>query len=189
MKAHFFAALLACLCAACSQMPLPPMQSGFLCCNMRTDGKWISDSNYAASEKYIIPLGTPVKVLGYDDDAIEVEISGRRQTIGNDYSRNLGMDAFTRRYIVERDPTQSMAGLPPKIQRAMQTMRVTKGMTREQVAIALGYPISSENAHLDGPKWRYWLGTFTPFTVNFGGDDKVLDVTTDPETLAKVFLE
>jgi hypothetical protein len=26
-----------------------PAYDGFLCCNMRTDGSWISDSNYAES--------------------------------------------------------------------------------------------------------------------------------------------
>jgi hypothetical protein len=40
--------------------PAPP-EKGFLCCNMRTDGGWISDSNHPESGKRIIPLGTPVR--------------------------------------------------------------------------------------------------------------------------------
>ena len=32
---------------------------GYLCCNLRTDGSWASDSNYAESGKRIIPVGTP----------------------------------------------------------------------------------------------------------------------------------
>ena len=38
---------------------------GYLCCNMRSDGSWISDSNYAEGGKRVIPAGTPVKVTGY----------------------------------------------------------------------------------------------------------------------------
>ena len=36
---------------------------------------------------------------------------------------------------------------------------------RDQVIIALGYPISSETPHLDARTWRYWLWTFSPFDV------------------------
>ena len=187
MKALLFAPLLLAACSA--PMQPPSMEAGFLCCNMRTDGEWISDSNYVASDKHVLPFGTQVKVIGYAEYRVKVDINGRPQSLGNDYSRDLSMDAFARRYVVEKDPRQALAELPPKIQRAMQTMRVTKGMTREQVIVAIGYPITSETPHLDLNKWRYWLGTFTPFTVNFDSEDKVAGVTTDPETLVKVFIE
>ena len=39
--------------------------NGWLCCNMRTDGSWISDINYDESHKTIIPAGTPVEMTGY----------------------------------------------------------------------------------------------------------------------------
>ena len=38
---------------------------GYLCCNMRSDGSWISDSNYAEGGKRVIPAGTPARVTGY----------------------------------------------------------------------------------------------------------------------------
>lgn len=31
---------------------------GFLCCNLRTDGSWISDSNYAEDGKRVLAVGT-----------------------------------------------------------------------------------------------------------------------------------
>lgn len=33
--------------------------SGYLCCNMRTDGSWISDINYDESGKTMIPDASP----------------------------------------------------------------------------------------------------------------------------------
>ena len=45
-------------------------------------------------------------------------------------------------------------------------------MTREQVAIALGYPVSSENPDLEAPVWRYWLDSFTEFQVEFDGSGR-----------------
>ena len=47
--------------------------TGYLCCNMRTDGSWISDINYDENGKTVIPAGTPVKVLGYGRHRVHIE--------------------------------------------------------------------------------------------------------------------
>ena len=115
----------------------PP--EGHLCCNMRTDGSWISDSNYAENGKRIIPYGTPVKATGYGRYRVKVLVDGKRQEIGNDYSRDLENEEFARRYIVAEDPRAKAAGYPAKIREAIESARVTRGMTREQVLMALVY--------------------------------------------------
>ena len=184
----FVAWSLAFAALAVNAQPAPP-EKGFLCCNMRTDGSWISDSNYAESGKRIIPLGTPVRFLGYGRFRVNIEIEGRRQSIGNDYSRDLSMEQFATRYIVPANPKEGFNNLDAKTRLAIETARVTRGMTREQVIAAIGYPISSETTHLDFRQWRYWLWTYSPYTVNFGEDGKVTSVTTDGETLLKVFLD
>lgn len=162
---------------------------GFLCCNMRTDGAWISDSNYVESGKTMIPFGTPAKFSGFGRYRFHLEINGKRQSIGNDYSRDITMEAFARRYLVKEDPRLKIKSAPPKIRTAVESARVTKGMTREQVLISLGYPISSENPHLDAAKWNYWLWSYTPFVVHFDAAGRVSRVETDGETMGKVFLE
>jgi hypothetical protein len=163
-------------------------ESGYLCCNMRSDGSWISDSNYLEAGKTIVPLGTPVTVLGFGRYRVNVKINGQPQTIGNDYSRYVAMDVFAKRYVVKDDPRAQLAGMPPKIRRAVDSARVTKGMTRDQVLMALGYPMASENPHLDGPMWKYWLWTFQPFRVHFDGDGVVNRVSGSEDTLANVYL-
>lgn len=163
---------------------------GYLCCNMRTDGKWISDSNYEESGKTLIPLGTPIKVTGYGRNRVNVELSpGGAQTIGNDYSRSIALDAFAKRYVVAEDPLQKVAGYPPKIQAAIKSARVANGMTREQVIMALGWPIASENPHLDLKTWRYWLWSFDEFQVRFDDAGRVSEVSAESrELLDKVYL-
>jgi hypothetical protein len=168
--------------------PARAQEQGYLCCNLRSDGAWISDSNYAESGKTLIPFGTPVRVLGQGRYRVLVVIAGRRQAIGNDYSRDLAMDAFQRRYVVAEDPRPLVAALPEKLRHAIETARVTPGMTRGQVAIAIGWPMSSENPHLDARVWKYWLWSFSPFEVHFDDDGRVRRVTSDPDTLARVFL-
>jgi hypothetical protein len=162
---------------------------GFLCCNMRTDGKWISDINYEESGKRIIAFGTPVKVIGYGRYRVRVVIDGKVQHIGNDYSRDLKREVFARRYVVAQDPRPTVAAAPGKIRKAIESAKVTNGMTRDQVLIAVGYPVSSENPNLDVPVWRYWLWSFSPFTVYFDESGKVSKVDADADTRPKVYLD
>ncbi len=93
--------------------------AGFLCCNMRTDGSWITDINYDESGKRIIPAGTPIKVTGYGHYRVKVDINGKSQAIGNDYSRDLTLDEFAKRYVVADDPAAKIAAYPKKIQDAI----------------------------------------------------------------------
>ncbi|MET0328544.1 MAG: outer membrane protein assembly factor BamE [Luteimonas sp.] len=155
---------------------------GFLCCNMRSDGSWISDSNYSENGKRIIPVGTPTSVTGHGRHRINVRIDGARQAIGNDYSRDLSLADFAKRYVVTEDPALKIAGYPAKIQDAIKRAKITPGMTREQVLMALGYPISSENPDLSADLWRYWLSSFAEFQVQFDGNGRVREITTDANT-------
>ena len=55
--------------------------------------------------------------------------------------------------------------------------------------MAVGYPVSSETPHLDAKVWRFWLGSFSEFQVVFGTDDRVKDITTDPQTRNRVVMD
>jgi hypothetical protein len=182
-----YAGLLWTACPVAAQAP--DADSGYLCCNMRSDGSWMSDSNYRESGKFIVPFGTPVTITGYGRYRVNITIDNKPQTLGNDYSRDVAMEAFARRYVVKQDPRAVVAAAPPKIRAAIESARVTKGMTREQVLIALGYPISNENPHLDAATWKYWLWTFSPFRVQFDGNGEVSRVSGDRDTLAIVYKE
>ena len=162
---------------------------GYLCCNLRSDGAWISDANYAEGSKYVVPFGTPVRVTGQGRYRVNVDVAGKAMAIGNDYSRDLAMDVFARKYVVPEDPRALVASLPVRFRRAIESARVTPGMSRGQVAIALGWPISSENPHLETRVWKYWLWTFSPFEVRFDDSGRVVTVSADPDTRARVFME
>jgi hypothetical protein len=166
-----------------------PQPEGYLCCNMRTDGGWISDINHAESGKRIIPVGTPIKVTGYGRYRVHVEVNNGRQSIGNDYSRDIELGNFALRYVTSEDPRTKMAGFPPRVQQAITSAQVMKGMTREQVLMAVGYPVSSENPSLDARVWRFWLSSFAEFQVVFGSDGRVSEISTDSQTRDLVVAE
>jgi len=157
-----------------------PMLDGFLCCNMRTTGDWISDINYNDSGQKLVPLGSPTKVTGYGRHRVLVTIDGKRQAIGNDYSRDLGLEAFAKRYIVTEDPKAKLATYPAKLREAIQAGRINRGMTRDQVLMSIGYPISSETPRLDATTWRYWVSSFSEFQVVFDDVGRVKEVIADP---------
>ena len=163
--------------------------SGFLCCNMRTDGAWITDINYDETGKKIIPVGTPVNITGYGRNRVKVEIDGKKQAIGNDYSRDLSLETFAKRYVIPENPASKIVTFPKKTQEAIASARLTKGMTREQVLMSVGYPVSSENPNIDAKTWRFWLWSFSEFKVKFDDSGRLLEVETDADTRAKVMME
>jgi hypothetical protein len=167
-----------------------PTYDGFLCCNVRSDASgWISDANYQEQGKRVVAVGTPVKITGYGRQRVALDASGQKLWLGNDYSREIELGVFAERYIVKADPKSKIAGFPAKTQEAIKTMRVSKGMTKEQVLMSVGYPITSENPSLDAPVWRYWLSSFAPFTVMWDGQGRVKEVETDSQTRLLVVQE
>ena len=174
---------------ACLPASAQSTYDGFLCCNLRTDGSWASDSNYAESGKRVLPVGTPVRVTGYGRNRVQIDVAGSKQAIGNDYSRDLDLATFAQRWVVRADPNAKIASYPPKIRDAIKSARITRGMTRDQVFMAVGYPISSENPNLDAPVLRYWISSFGEYQVAFDNAGRVREITTDPQTRNLVVLD
>lgn len=159
-----------------------PTFEGFLCCNLRTDGKWITDINYVEGGKRVVPAGTPAKVTGYGRFRVLVDLAGSSQAIGNDYSRDMDLGSFAKRYIVTEDPKQKLAGYSAAHREAITSARLMRGMTREQVLMSVGYPVSSENPSLDAKIWRFWRDSFNEFQVHFDDQGRVKEISTDPLT-------
>ena len=166
-----------------------PLLQGFLCCNMRSDGSWISDINYIGSGKQIVPAGTPVKVTGYGRHRVLVEMDGKKLAIGNDYSRSVALEDFAKRYVLAEDPTLALDKFSPKAREAIKAVRITRGMTRQQVLMAVGYPIASENPELDSTLWRYWTSRSEEYQVFWSEDRRVDRIFGAPTTRAQVVME
>lgn len=177
------------LCSSAASVRSQPQVEGFLCCNMRSDGSWISDSNYVDGAKQMIAAGTPVRITGYGRNRVLIEFDGQKQAIGNDYSRTLKLEEFAQRYVVPQDPTAALRSAPPKVREAVKSARITRGMTRAQVLMAVGYPIASATPDLAAPLWRYWASRSAEYQVFWGDDGRVERIFGAPATRALVELE
>ena len=161
---------------------------GFLCCYMRAYDDEIYDINYEDEGARIVPFGTPVTVTRQSRNKVRLESGGKRLVLENHYSRDLSEAAFLARYVRAEDPREAAAGWPEKVREAVASARITPGMTREQVRMSLGWPVSSENPDLEAPVWRFWLGSFDEIQVEFDDDGLVTDISASALTRRKIWL-
>lgn len=161
----------------------------YFCCNMRSSGGWISDSNSPDYGKTLIPLGTQAKITGYGRYRVYLEVNGDKQALGNDYSRDLPMPEFAGRYLVPYNPASRLSAYPALTRRAIQSGRLHLGMTREQVLMSVGYPVTSENPLLDARVWRFSWARGAQYSVYFDANELVKDVVAEAETREVVLID
>lgn len=159
---------------------------GFLCCSLLNDGGWISDLAYDNGYMKIVPAGTPVKFKNFGRWRMIVEINGQEVGLGNDYSRTIDMDTFAQMYVPTQDPKLRMQAWPERIREAIVQRKVMKGMTREQVIMALGHPSTSYNPDPKAPVWNYRhsIGDYQVFWTEDGRVDMMFG---PPDVRMKVF--
>jgi hypothetical protein len=127
----------------------------FTCCNLRYDGDWISDANWATLP--IIPAGSRIEVKDYGSNRASVLIEGRPMRIGLDYGREQEtVQKFVARLAIKDDPRQQLATYPKAVQDTVLAGKIATGMTKEQVIMSLGYPRSDKTRSLDAAEWTYW---------------------------------
>jgi hypothetical protein len=165
-----------------SVMPSEPsFPEGFICCNLHYEDDWISDSNYA--DLPMIPAGTTAKVTRYGRHRAHADIAGKPMRLGHDYGRGREtLQQWTAKMIVAEDPKLKIETYPQAIQEAIKQGRLSVGMTKEQVIISVGYPMTSENYSLDATVWRMWMSSFRKYQVMWGPDGRVKEIVPDPGT-------
>jgi hypothetical protein len=168
-------------------VPSFPRQ-GYACCDLHYDKDWINDGNYA--ELPMIPAGTPIEVLNYGRQRAAVKVDGKPMRLGHDYGRDQeSLDAWVNKIVVKDDPRGRISSYPSAIQEAIRQGKVMIGMTREQVIVAVGYPLTSENLSLDAPQWRLWRSSHGEYQLNFARDGHLMSVTGDDSVTSLILYQ
>jgi hypothetical protein len=161
----------------------PP--AGYTCCNFHYSNDWINDGNYA--ELPMIPAGTPIKLKSIDRYIAYVEIDGKKFRLGLDYGRTLETtEQWANKLIVKDDPKARLATYSPAVRKAIQSGQLMHGMTKEQVIMSVGYPMTNENPRLDVPFWRYWRSSWGEYKVHWNSAGRVSEISGHPETVASM---
>jgi hypothetical protein len=120
-------------------------------------------------------------VLSYGRYRAGVEIGGKPMRLGQDYGRaQETTQQWVEKIIVTADPKVKIASYPADVREAIRQGRVMTGMTKEQVIISVGYPLTSETPSLNSPVWRHWVSSFGEYQLNWGSDGRVQEILADP---------
>lgn len=142
----------------------------YLCCNLRYEKPSVTDNPYQVGT--LIPAGTRVQITGVRKNSVTFQPDGYPAiTMVNRYGRKvLPMDGLIDRWLVEKDPKPAIAKLPKKIRPLVEAGQIEKGMTRQQVLWAWGYPPANRTPDLASPAWSFWENRWHQITVYFDGD-------------------
>jgi hypothetical protein len=162
---------------------------GFLCCNAFSDGEYISDLNAPGTDRHRVRVGSPVHVSSVGKHKLKVDIENKKQQIANDYSREISMSEFLKRWVVTGDPSERIKTFPKNIQLAIADGRLIRGMTREQTLMSLGYPTADDVANLSSKTWLYWITDHVQYRVNFDGNDLVADVENVLDAKSQILIQ
>lgn len=171
--------------APSARVPAPVLRIGYACCNLHYNGDRISDANF--SQFPFIPAGSPVKVRHVDVAGAEIEVAGKTMFLVVEAGRS-GATAqeWVDRLVIADDPRQRLERYPANVRNAIVAGQLTKGMTREQVVMAIGHPQADEAQGRAGSHTRYWWSSFVPYYVYWGKNGTVARVEGPAEALAKM---
>jgi hypothetical protein len=160
-----------------------PLITGYTCCNLRYEpgSDWINELNYHSAT--MIPLGTPASVIKYGRYRASIDLAGRPMRLGQDYTREaMSLEQYTRRMIAAEDPKIKLATYPKDVQEAIKAGRVMNGMSKEQIIMAVGYPLTQENPTMDAPMWRMWISPLGEYQLMWDDKGRVKEIVADPVT-------
>lgn len=159
------------------------LQTGYACCNLRYEGDLIKDSNLG--QLPFVAAGTPIRVKTIDGYVAQVDIDGRPMRLVFEHRETETLEQWLGQIIVAEDPRNKLVAFSPTVREAIRAGKLVKGMTRDQVIMAVGYPQTSEKLPLNGPHWRYWWSGFSPYYV-YWSRDKVSRIDGQGEVVGNV---
>ncbi len=144
------------LLAGCAAIPLSEPVAGYTCCNLRSDGGWISSNNVQGGD--LVPAGEAIKLTSVRRKFYVYGTIGGTDFGLRDDSAATEKDTlrWIHRIVVSSDPRATLNSWPSDVRSAVGAGRVFIGMTREQVAMAIGYPSPNDTPDLTASTWRYW---------------------------------
>lgn len=158
------------------------LRIGYSCCNLRYSGDWVSDMS--SGELPFIPLGTQLLVREIDGTRANVEAGDKLYRFGHDYGRAQEKTSeWIDKLVVLDDPASKLAKYPATIRAAIEAGKILKGMTKEQLIMAIGYPATSDTPKLDVATWKYYWSRY-PIVIHWD-NGRVSKIEGRPEIVAK----
>jgi hypothetical protein len=157
----------------------------YTCCNLHYEGDETNDANYWTGKT--LPAGTAVRIEKLTEESVTFSAGGERLTLKHEYgTKQERFSQYLDKILVLSDPRPRIGAYPPAVRRAIDNSKVERGMTREQVILALGYPPTHRTPSLREREWTYWYNRWVTYKVVFGDAGKVADVVGRPAPTAEM---
>jgi hypothetical protein len=119
----------------------------------------------------LIPVNTQVRLEEISDDDIMMEILPDLTKLHVEnvakHTGDTSVRAFMKLFNKNRVDLSRFSRLE---QESIQAGRVTKGMSKQAVITAIGYPPITQTPALQSNRWTYWSSRFNRFVVEFLND-------------------
>lgn len=120
---------------------------------------------------FLIPINTPVTLLSIDSKRIEVKVNDGAETlVVENVPKYTNEDVPTAFRKVFGKRKVNLGQFSPAEQKLILEGKVDKGMSREAVLAAIGYPPAHMTPDLKADSWTYWSNLYDRFVVRFKGD-------------------
>jgi hypothetical protein len=145
----------------------------YTCCNLRPSNGEISDANWYESASLFntpsgaLPFGTSVSVTDVGRESFTIRADGYGDFI---VSHGYGTDdlaSYMQKLLLREDPGRAVREYPEEIQDAIFEGRVLRGMTKQQVLVAIGYPPTHRTPGIGASEWIYWANRWRTYKLQF----------------------
>ncbi|MBW6453820.1 MAG: hypothetical protein K0A92_08585 [Methyloprofundus sp.] len=119
----------------------------------------------------LLEVNTPVELLEIGSKAIKVKIlASNAELLIKNVAKHTGDDsyqAFTKLFAKQQ---VNLSRFKRMERDHIKQGTLAKGMSKEAVRVAIGYPPIVRTPSLDSNKWTYWRSKFNTFIVHFEND-------------------
>ena len=144
--------------------------------SMWTEKNRIIGTNYALGMH--IPVNTKVKILDINSKTIVFEYNGSKVKY-EVYTKYTKVDSPTMMDRLFAKTKVNLSKHSKTIKNKIANGLVIKGMTKEEVLLARGYPPFHETMGINSNKWKYWRHRFATALVTFK-NNKVVAIKGTP---------
>ncbi len=143
-----------------------PGQDYYLRFTLRQEDNEYPSTNYGRG--IVVPINTRVKLLSYSKKNILLQVleTGSELKVVNEEKYTGRSPAGFAKLMLSAVPTP-LERLPDQVAAAIRIGEPRRGMTKEQVIMARGYPPVHETTSTESDRWVYWSSRFVKQTIVF----------------------
>jgi len=138
-----------------------------------SDANWYESASLFATPSGALPFGAPVTVVHVDRESFTFRTDEYGQLTAHHTYGVEDLGTYMQRILVRDDPKEIALGFPQEIQDAIFEGRVVKGMTKQQVLMAIGYPPTHQTPGIASNEWTYWTNRWQTYKLEFDREGRV----------------